>query len=109
MANVTGQITILRRDFEGRPAYSRRISWHPYANGAVDTTKWVGVYEPVLFAGGAPDLLDKTKINVIDGYEGGYLLNGEPRRRLVIKEYEVVDLLELDNRYKALSEDDIPF
>lgn len=108
MATVTGQITVLRKDFEGKPAYSRRISWHPYENGAVNTSKWVGVYEPIIFAGGDPGLLDKTKILIHEAYEGGYILNGEPKRRLIIKEYEVADAPALDDSFMALDEA-VPF
>lgn len=108
MANVTGQITILRKDFDGKPVYSRRIAWHPYTKEkGTDTTKWVGVYESVLFYGQV-DLLDKTRINVKDGYEGGYIdKQGKPQRRLVIREYEVVDVPELS---QVEPEDDyLPF
>ncbi len=85
--NVTGKTRLFRKDFHGKPAYSRRIASKEYKDGHT-TDQWIGVYEPVQMPKDT-DLPDKADINITKAFEAVYKdHNGEIKRKLVVQEYE---------------------
>ena len=60
--NITGKTMIFRKDFNGKPVYSRSIS-----SKDIDGN-WISVFENVNMPKGT-DLPNKTKIEVIKGFE----------------------------------------
>lgn len=44
--NVTGKTKIFRKDFDGRPAYSRAVSSREFKDGQ-QTDNWIRTYESV--------------------------------------------------------------
>lgn len=44
--NVTGKTKIFRKDFNGRPAYSRQIASREFVDGK-QTDNWIRTYESV--------------------------------------------------------------
>lgn len=100
--NVTGETKIYRKDFDGRPAYSRRIASKEYSQGQT-TNNWVSTFENVQLPCGC-ELQDGTKINITKAFEAVYKdRKGEIKRKLVIQEYEV-----MDGDFAAI-DDDVPF
>jgi len=110
--DVTGETTIYRKDFDGRPVYSRRISAKKFENGR-QIDEWIGVYEPVQLPKGTL-LDDKTKITVVDAFESVYQnRNGEVQRKLVIRKFKTDSQVpavdeEIPNDFAAIN-DDVPF
>ena len=109
--NLTGEIKLFRKDFDGRPTYSRRIASRGYANGE-KTDEWIGCYESVQLSskGGETDLPDRTVINVKRAFESVYKKrDGSVGRRLVVMEYEVVEAgkPKAESGWEAV--EDIPF
>lgn len=93
--NVTGKTMIFRHENDGRVSYSRGISWKPFVNGS-EEDRWVTIYEPVRFVGGA-DIPNKTRIEVISSFESGFeKRDGTKSKCLVIKEYKIADNEELN-------------
>ena len=62
---LTGQTTIYRKDFDGRPAYSTSVS-----KKKEDGT-WTSVFIPVSFRKGI-EVGNKTKVDVKDGWLNCY-------------------------------------
>jgi len=106
--NVTGRTRIFRRDFNGRPAYSRRISAQEYNNGVKGD--WMNAYENVQFPQNT-DLPDKTDIEVTKAFETLYRnRNGEIVRKLVVQEYRVLELGQAQQIPTGFDEaDDVPW
>ena len=110
--NVTGKTKIFRKDFDGKPAYSRAISSRKFENGKQGD--WMKpVYESVQFPKGT-QIADGTIVNVTKAFEGTYeTRSGEVKRKLVVQEYEVEGEIAADkahdSEFTALINDDIPF
>lgn len=105
--NVTGKTRIFRRDFNGRPAYSRRISAQEYDNGVKGD--WMNMYENVQFPQNT-DLPDKTDIEVTKAFETLYRnRNGEIMRKLVVQEYRVLELGQEQQIPTGFDEADVPW
>ena len=85
--NITGQTKIYRKDFNGRPAYSRRIASQEYKDGKKG--EWINVYENVQFPKGA-DIPDGSVVE-IKGFEATYKGKSGIGRKLVVTEYKVLD------------------
>lgn len=99
---VSGKTRIYRKDFKGKPAYSRRIASKEFKDGE-RTENWIGVYEPVQFPKGT-NLANKTDITVTKGFEAVYKGNdGEIKRKLIVQEFESED-----NGFAEVDED-VPF
>lgn len=97
---VSGKTKIYRKDFDGRPAYSRRIAWQEYKDG--QKGEWFGIYEDVKLPKGT-DIPDKTMIEIKDAFETGYKkTNGTLSRRLVVMEFDIVD--EVQDSFEAIDE-----
>jgi len=93
--NVTGKTMLFRSDFDGDPAYCRKISDHEYKDGK-RTGKWLNRMETVQMPKGT-DLPDWTNIYVIDGFEGLYFdRHDNVCRKLIVKDYKVLDESEDD-------------
>ena len=105
--DVIGKTKIFRKDFNGRPAYSRAISSRKYENG--QKGDWLKpVYEPVQFPKDT-NIADGTMV-MIKGFESTYeTKEGEVKRKLVVKEYSVAEEHEAESGFSKLSNDDIPF
>lgn len=87
---VSGKTKLYRKDFNGHPAYSRRIASKEYKDGHA-TDNWLGVYEPVQMPRNT-DLADKTTVTITKAFEAVYNdKNGNPKRKLVVREYEAED------------------
>lgn len=106
--NVTGKTKIFRKDFDGKPAYSRAISSRKYENGKQGD--WLKpVYESVQLPKGT-QIEDGTIINVTSAFESSYeTRSGEVKRKLVVQEYEVEGAVKTEPEFTALTNDDIPF
>ena len=110
--DVTGKTKIFRKDFNGRPAYSRAISSQEYKDG--QKGDWISGWESVQFPKGT-DIPDRSIVE-IKGFEAVYKSKDIVRRKLVVKEYRVLDAGEGQTEtqtnqpsgYTAL-EEDIPF
>ena len=110
--NVTGKTKIFRKDFDGKPAYSRAISSRKFENGKQGD--WMKpVYESVQFPRGT-QIADDTIVNVTKAFEGTYeTRSGETKKKIIVQEYEVVSEIAADkahdSEFTALTNDDIPF
>jgi hypothetical protein len=115
--NVTGQTKIFRKDFNGRPAYSRRISSQEYKNG--QKGDWINLYESVQMPKNT-DIPDGCIIEVSKGFEAVYNGKNGVQRKLVVQQYKVLDAPrqsqkayeqppEPSQEFTALDDDDIPF
>ena len=102
--DVKGRTKIYRRDFDGKPSYSRAISSQEYKDGKKGD--WITVYEPVQFPKGT-NLKDRTIIEVTKAFEATYKSKDGNKRKLVVQEYSVLDAP--DEGFSALNEADIPF
>ena len=97
--NITGKTMIFRKDFDGRPSYSRSIS-----SKDIDGN-WVSVFENVQMPKGT-DLPNKTKIEVTKGFEAVYeKRDGTKDRKIVVMEYET----DLPTGFSAVDDSEIPF
>lgn len=105
---VTGKTRLYRKDFDGKPAYSRSIASKEYVDGQ-KTDKWINVYERVQMPKGT-DIPDKTTIIVTKGFETVYrMLNGEIARKLVVMEYDTENQDTGFEGFEAIQDDDVPF
>lgn len=101
--NVTGKTRIYRKDFDGRPSYSRKISSQEYKDG--QKGEWISAFENVQFPKGA-NIPDKSDVEV-KGFEAVYKTkNGDIKRKLVVTEYQVV---QEHAGFIEQSYDDMPF
>lgn len=100
---VKGETKIYRKDFNGRPAYSRSIA----SQESVDGQKgdWIRAYESVQFPKGA-NIQDGTTVQV-EGFEAVYKTkNGEIKRKLVVQKYQIKN----DSAFFGeVADDDMPF
>lgn len=103
--NVTGRTKIYRKDFNGKPVYSRAISSQEYKDG--QKGDWIVIYEAVQMPKGT-DIADRSIIDVTKGFEATYKYKDEIRQKIVVQEYKVLDG-EQPSGYSAISNDDIPF
>lgn len=110
--DVTGRTKIFRKDFNGKPSYSRAISSQEYKDG--QKGDWITDFEAVQFPRGT-EIPDRSIVE-ISGFEAVYKSKNSIRRKLVVTEYAVLD--SSDRRtietnepsgYTALSEDEVPF
>lgn len=110
--DVRGKTKIYRKDFNGRPSYSRAISSQEYKDG--QKGDWITDFEAVQFPKGT-DIPDRSIVE-ISGFEAVYKSKNGIRRKLVVTEYAVLDssdgrTIETDepSGFTALSEDEVPF
>lgn len=102
--NVVGRTKIYRKEFDGRPSYSRAISSQEYKDG--QKGDWITVYESVQFPKGT-DLKDRSIIEVSKGFEATYKSKNGNMRKLVVQEFKLIDGEE--SGFAAIKDDDIPF
>ena len=110
--DVRGRTKIYRKDFNGKPAYSRAISSQEYKDG--QKGDWISGWESVQFPKGT-DIPDRSIVE-INGFEAVYKTSDGVRKKLVVKEYRVLDAgkdqtetrTNQPSGYTAL-EEDIPF
>ena len=95
--DVRGQTKIYRKDFNGRPAYSRRISSQEYKDG--QKGEWLNIYENVQMPRGT-NIADGSIVELV-GFEAVYRSKGELRRKLVVTDFKVLD--EPRNEYQNWS------
>lgn len=110
MATVKGKTKIFRKDFNGRPVYSRGISSQKFEDGKKGD--WMTIYENVQLPKGTV-LEDKTVIE-FEGFEAVYQGNdGTMKRKLVITDFNISgeDMARpsADAGFSALTDDDFPF
>lgn len=107
---VRGKTKIYRKDFDGHPAYSRRISSQKYENGQKGA--WISEFESVQFPNGT-QIADGTIVDITKAFEAVHEnRKGEVKRKLVVLEYSSEDALPVrptEEGFSALSNDDIPF
>lgn len=110
--DVRGKTKIYRKDFNGRPSYSRAISSQEYKDG--QKGEWITDFETVQFPRGT-DIPDRSIVE-ISGFEAVYNSKNGIKRKLVVTEYAVMDssdrrTIKTDepSGYTALSEDEVPF
>lgn len=111
--NVTGDTKIYRKDFNGRPSYSRCIASQEYKDGKKGD--WIRMYEPVQFPKGT-EIPDRSIVR-LEGFEAVFDSKYGVRRKLVVQKYEIMD--EPKQYYDRTAEqevyegfvetDDIPF
>ena len=100
--NVIGKTKIFRKEFNGKPAYSRSISSQEWKNG--EKGDWIRTYEPVQFPKGT-DIADGTMVNV-EGFEAVYKnKDGDIRRKLIVQKYEIEGQNDSDFFGEVLDED----
>ena len=105
--NVNGQTKIYRKDFNGRPSYSRSIASQEYKDG--QKGDWIRTYEPVQFPKGA-EIPDRSIVQV-QGFEAVYKnRKGEIQRKLVVQNYDVMDAPEdIPQGFETVEVEDLPF
>ena len=108
--DVRGRTKIYRKDFNGRPSYSRAISSQEYKDG--QKGDWISAFEAVQFPKGT-DIPDRSIVE-ISGFEAVYNSKNGVKRKLVVTEYAVLDssdtrTIETDDGFTALNDSDIPF
>ena len=83
--NILGKCTIYAKEFNGKVAYSTKIS-QKNING-----EWESIFINVQFPKNT-NISDKTKIEVTKGFEGFYKdKNGLPHIKYIIQEYTIED------------------
>ena len=85
---VHGQTKIYRKDFDGRPAYSRSVASQEYKDG--QKGEWIRTYETVQMPRDT-DIPDGSYIEVTAGLEAVYRSRGEVKRKLVVTGYRLLD------------------
>lgn len=108
---VKGRTKIYRKDFDGHPAYSRRISSQKFENGQKGA--WISDFESVQFPTGT-QIADGTTVDITKAFEAVYeTRKGEVKRKLVVLEYSIegdnMETALVDESFTALQSDDIPF
>ena len=86
--NISGQTKIYRKDFNGRPAYSRRISSQEYKDG--QKGEWLNLYENGQMPKGT-NIADGSIIEVTAGFEAVFRSKGELKRKLVVTGWRLLD------------------
>ena len=107
---VTGQTKVFRKDFNGRPAYSRRIASQEYKDG--QKGEWVNKYEYLQFPKDT-DIPDGSIVQ-LKGFEAVYKSkSGNVEKKVVVTDYKVLDapdhIKQTEPMYQAITDDDIPF
>ena len=101
--NITGKTTLFRKDFNGKPVYSRSIS-----SKDIDGN-WISVFENVQMPK-VTDLPNKTKIEVTKGFEAVYeKRDGTKDRKIVVMEYKAENETDLPTGFSAVDDSEIPF
>lgn len=104
--NVTGRTKIYRKDFDGRPAYSRGIASREFKDGQ-QTDNWIRTYESVKLPKDST-LADGSIIDVKRGFESVFKSsNGEVKRQLVVLDYVLEEIDSFDG-FRA-TDDELPF
>ena len=109
--NVTGKTKIYRKDYNGRPSYSRLISSQEYKDGKKG--EWITAFESVQFPKGA-DIPDRTIVE-IQGFEATYKRkDGNVERKLVVQRYNVLDVPEqkrydMPEGFSHIPDEEVPF
>lgn len=108
--DVRGRTKIYRKDFDGKPSYSRAISSQEYKDG--QKGDWITDFEAVQFPRGT-DIPDRSIVE-IRGFEAVYNSKNGVKRKLVVTEYAVLDssdtrTIETDDGFTELNDSDIPF
>ncbi len=108
--DVTGKTKIFRKDFNGRPSYSRAISSQEYKDG--QKGDWISAWENVQFPKGT-DIPDRSIVEIA-GFESVYNSKDGVKRKLVVTKYAILDssdrrTIETDDGFTALNDSDIPF
>ena len=105
--NVSGKTKIYRKDFDGRPSYTRSVCSQEFKDGKKGD--WISTYEPVQFPKGT-DIPDRSIVEV-KGFEAVYKgKDDQIKRKLVVQEYRVLDAgSEEPKGFSKLSDSDIPF
>lgn len=110
--DVTGKTKVYRRDFDGRPSYSRAISSREYKDG--QQGDWMTVYEPMQMPRGT-NIPDRSIIEITKAFEAVYRSKDGIKKKLVVQEFNVLDAgreepaEEAPEGYAALTDEDIPF
>lgn len=113
---LTGRIKLYRKDFDGKPVYSRSIASKKYENGQI-IDEWQRVYQRVQMPKGT-DIPDGTFINVKHGFEAVYTgQNGQPLVKLVVMKYELEEPEQAEQAeqetqvegFSKIEDEDIPF
>lgn len=104
--NVTGKTKIFRKEFNGRPAYSRSIASQEYKDG--QKGDWIRTYEPVQIPKGA-DIPDGSIVE-LEGFEAVYKTkDGEVRRKLVVQKFNVIGDSQTDSGFHVVIDEEMPF
>lgn len=111
--NITGDTKIYRKDFNGRPSYSRCIASQEYKDGKKGD--WIRMYEPVQFPKGT-EIPDRSIVR-LEGFEAVFDSKYGVRRKLVVQKYEIMDAPKQNYDRTAEQEvyegfvetDDVPF
>lgn len=98
--DVKGRTKIYRKDFNGKPSYSRAISSQEFKDG--QKGEWLTVYEPVQFPKGVT-IADRSIVDITKAFEATYRSKDGVKRKLVVQEFNVID-----GEFEALN-DDLPF
>lgn len=106
--DVTGKTKIFRKDFNGRPAYSRQIKSREFVDGK-QTDNWIRTYESVKLPKDAT-LTDGSIINVTRGFETVFKTSsGDVRRQLVVLDYSLEEMGDAPSGFNRVDDDSIPF
>lgn len=107
--NVTGKTKIFRKDFDGRPAYSRAVSSREFKDGQ-QTDNWIRTYESVKLPKDSL-LTDGSIIDVKNGFESVFKSSdGSIKRQLVVLDYSLEEVGDAPSGFRAMdSEDELPF
>lgn len=95
---LTGEQTINRKDFDGKPSYSI-----PVSKKKEDGT-WINIYIPVSFRKGVV-VENKAKLNIKDGWLNCYEGKDGVKLTIFINEFET----ELPQGFEEVDDCDIPF
>lgn len=105
--NVTGKTKIFRKDFDGRPAYSRAVSSREFKDGQ-QTDNWIRTYESVKLPKDSV-LSDGSIIDVTNGFESVFKTSsGDIKRQLVVLDYKLEDVGDAPKGFNKV-DDSIPF
>lgn len=105
--NIKGKTKIFRKEFNGRPAYSRSIASQEYKDG--HKGDWIRTYEAVQIPKGT-DIPDGSIVE-LEGFEAVYKTkDGSVKRKLVVQKFNIIGDNHADvDSYGEVMDEDMPF
>lgn len=101
---IKGETTLYRKDYDGRPVYSRMVSSKKFENGKT-IDEWQNAFQRVQMPRGT-DLPNKTKINIISGKEVVYMDKND-RGQIKTLVFEFAEVKKAEDQTPTVEEENV--